>query len=608
MTFHYYIRYYYGDDSTFNYKDVRVYSSTSNSISGVTFTPVIPTTCGGSEYNTGKTKKITYKALNASGGDTLGISWSVNEPILKKFHTDTWSGKIGSKTSVKISDLAWESVIESNVQRFTHTTYRVALGEYVRLSLPEKYEFNGFYATSDVKYLTVNYGYNKDNKKISLNSQVYSRVKIRHWNSGEGDELTPGTSVDVNTATVASTYGGPYSSLTYHTRSDAKTYQQLLSSIDTTRPNEDCSFQVSLRSDPEQFHNSETLNVSAYNTYQFNKWKTDSGDLNLSNKPSTSNVTVYADWTHTDTVVQTSLPQWTTTQKLQSGSNSLTLSCFKENTDTIPYFTKTALKYEFKPAKHVRWKVGSTNYSIGTVVTEGAGTTYTAVWEVDSSGTSTYEITDNVVTLPVPTKSNYSFGGWWNRTSSIDSSVVGSNSLLKSYIYPQAWLYEDTGSYDEYTKPDTEVFVAYGYLLNNQGVSVPVLYKTDLDITTEPDWDEPFYYVGTEVYQGTTYDKWRKIENHPEGTLDWTSIASLYVYTQQIVVNSGATHTGTYTIDSNVALYAVWKLNSGTVEIYNSATKQFDKYQIVIYNESTGEWDRYIPKIGNGSDWSDTYM
>lgn len=81
-----------------------------------------------------------------------------------------------------------------------------------------------------------------------------------------------------------------------------------------------------------------------------------------------------------------------------------------------------------------------------------------------------------------------------------------------------------------------DVFVAYDYLENNEGVVVPVLYKTDLSISASADKEDIFYYVGREALpDGNTYDKWRKIDTE----LDWDSAQQIYWYTN-IITTSGA--------------------------------------------------------------------
>lgn len=90
-------------------------------------------------------------------------------------------------------------------------------------------------------------------------------------------------------------------------------------------------------------------------------------------------------------------------------------------------------------------------------------------------------------------------------------------------------------------------FISYDYLENNEGVVVPVLYKTDenyLGLVEElevdpPDFAEPYFYVGTAEIDGVTYDKWRKIELGDIGDLTWESDAKRFSYTNRIVEYDG---------------------------------------------------------------------
>ena len=97
----------------------------------------------------------------------------------------------------------------------------------------------------------------------------------------------------------------------------------------------------------------------------------------------------------------------------------------------------------------------------------------------------------------------------------------------------------------------TDIFIAYDYLENNDGIMVPVIYKTDecgLGEDADPDFSDPdyadiFYYVGAAEVDGVAYDKWRKInvDNVP-----WDSDGKIYLYTNIITdVPEGAVVTPT---------------------------------------------------------------
>lgn len=105
------------------------------------------------------------------------------------------------------------------------------------------------------------------------------------------------------------------------------------------------------------------------------------------------------------------------------------------------------------------------------------------------------------------------------------SSVV-TNKVIKSHVIPHYYEYVDYSDQLNGADPDyrqgKDVFVAYNYLANNEGTTVPVIYKTDaagLDPTKpdfksefeDPDYEDQFYYEGTAEIDGVTYDKWRLI-------------------------------------------------------------------------------------------------
>lgn len=122
------------------------------------------------------------------------------------------------------------------------------------------------------------------------------------------------------------------------------------------------------------------------------------------------------------------------------------------------------------------------------------------------------------------------------------------DALVLGAVVPIYYLFEDweNGENDTLTEgyKDGDNFIAYGYLENPDGDIVPVLYKTDTNNVEDnpeefgfPDYDDPFYYIGTEEIDGTLYDKWRKI-NLPEEEFAFESDAKCYVYTNIVVKNN----------------------------------------------------------------------
>jgi hypothetical protein len=123
---------------------------------------------------------------------------------------------------------------------------------------------------------------------------------------------------------------------------------------------------------------------------------------------------------------------------------------------------------------------------------------------------------------------------------SIDPSVdYGNGTLLRNSVtvYSSEWI--DADDIDGYLK-ETDVFVAYDFLADNTGAVVPVIYKTDISEYTEDvvDTNDVYFYQGTAILDGNTYDKWRKIELGGE-EFTWQSSQKSYIYTNIIVVDNG---------------------------------------------------------------------
>lgn len=86
-----------------------------------------------------------------------------------------------------------------------------------------------------------------------------------------------------------------------------------------------------------------------------------------------------------------------------------------------------------------------------------------------------------------------------------------------------------------------DIFVEYDYLGNNDGVTVPVLYKNDLEGYGEegPDYQDVFYYEGNIKIDGITYDKWRKICDSQEGGPFWDASTGKIWALTNVIVNAG---------------------------------------------------------------------
>lgn len=186
---------------------------------------------------------------------------------------------------------------------------------------------------------------------------------------------------------------------------------------------------------------------------------------------------------------------------------------------TIPASVTTIGAYAFEGCdkllkvtfEHRKWNAGSTSVTV--TAFNGATllkTTYVSVaWtKVDTVETGTYQL----FTYP----------------EQVDAYEFIDTSFGTGEVQPTYW------------KPDE--FLAGGYLENNNGVVVPVLYKTNYDdYAGEVDTQEAFFYVGNEYNSilGGTYAKWRKIEISTDSNeFTWTSSCIQYVYTYPIVSNN----------------------------------------------------------------------
>lgn len=123
-----------------------------------------------------------------------------------------------------------------------------------------------------------------------------------------------------------------------------------------------------------------------------------------------------------------------------------------------------------------------------------------------------------------------------------DGTLV-EGAIVASYYYFEDFN-ESTGEQEGYKSMDE--FIAYTYLENNDGVVVPVIYKTDADGAINapeefdyPDTEDTFFYDGTMEVDGTTYDKWRKIELGGD-TLTWDGDAKVWALTNVVVTSGGS--------------------------------------------------------------------
>lgn len=137
----------------------------------------------------------------------------------------------------------------------------------------------------------------------------------------------------------------------------------------------------------------------------------------------------------------------------------------------------------------------------------------------------------------------------------IDPSVIKSEGRLildsVKVLYKEYIDFNDHEDYDGLNDGASHkgVFVGYGFLYNDEDILVPVLYSTDLAEHRTPDFEQPFFYVGTAEIDGEIYDVWRKIEDTEDAdsnTFTWYSEAQQYIYTNVIIQEDSSHLTGDY--------------------------------------------------------------
>lgn len=131
--------------------------------------------------------------------------------------------------------------------------------------------------------------------------------------------------------------------------------------------------------------------------------------------------------------------------------------------------------------------------------------------------------------------------------------VILENNLLNLENFEVQYTEYIDGGTNSYTGPGNSLqynFQEYGFLPNNNGIIVPVLYKTwDIEEGAEEDYDldkiEVFYYIGIgkpeDEPEFELCDKWKKIEVGADAECTWDSEEKQYIYTNIIVEETGLT-------------------------------------------------------------------
>ena len=147
-----------------------------------------------------------------------------------------------------------------------------------------------------------------------------------------------------------------------------------------------------------------------------------------------------------------------------------------------------------------------------------------------------------------------------------------------------------------------KTIIAYSYLYNNDGEIVPVLYWTSLDSNPDPDTAEPLYYIGQEIINEETYDKWRKIDGD---SFDWDYDAKYYIYTNPIV-NINSEIEGIDPVDFPEHIYTIASAigiesdDGDNNEAYNNAVRDYAPMIIHGVNGNSALSREYFTNIQIG--------
>jgi hypothetical protein len=135
-----------------------------------------------------------------------------------------------------------------------------------------------------------------------------------------------------------------------------------------------------------------------------------------------------------------------------------------------------------------------------------------------------------------------------------EEAVLENNVLnLENFEVQYTEYLDSSTSPSDYKGPGNTLqynFQEYGFLPNNNGVIVPVLYKTwDIEEGAEEDYDldkiEVFYYIGIgkpeDEPEFELCDKWKKIEVGANAECTWDSAEKQNIYTNIIIEEIGLT-------------------------------------------------------------------
>ena len=349
--------------------------------------------------------------------------------------------------------------------------------------------------------------------------------------------------------------------------------------------------------------------INGYNLYSSNSSKSASftanaGDViyvslyKYSSSGSTGTGTFYVSGAAYPTSTATASCSTVTSYVYDASSTVSTTVTFGAS-HTLPTLTRTG--YSFLGWYNGETKVESGDWSIASNVTltprwQAGGNTITLDVNGGTVSTSSVAVTYNQeYTLPTPTRAGYTFGGWYNGTTKVESGIWAG---LSDITLTASWTVNNyTITFDDVVELDTTATITYNYnysestsstvtLTNGETLTYPTVptrsgyafagWYTNSSCTTQYD------FSGTITEDITLYAKWvSMVSSSSASSRDYVDIKN----------HNTSSSAKSYTVTSasssskpNYYYFTCYKSGSYTF----SANRTSGDYYITVYNATQG--------------------
>ena len=524
------------------------------------------------------TKQYTAGTWKTASDVTLKAKWNANKYTVKYDDTTEKRANINVTFNYNYSGSTPTTVTLSNTQKLnapnnpTRTGY-IFTGWYTTSACTTKYNFTGS-ITSD---MTLYAGW--DNCTVS-NSTSYP------WSSSNG--VLTSTNKGANTSsTYTITAKMPVKIEFYYMTSSEKNYDELIVKKNDTVVLE-CSGTTSYVLCSVNLLAGEKLTF----TYSKDGSQSSGSDCaSIKDLTYTSNVSVTS--TATASCSTVTGYEYDTTKE-----TSVTVTFGSSH--TLPTLTRTG--YSFLGWFNGDTKVDSGNWNIASNVTlapkwEAGGNTIALVGNGGNVSPSSVPVKyDQPYTLPTPSRTGYTFAGWYNGTTRVED---GTWTGLSDITLVANWNANNyTVTYDDVVKSKTYAIVTFNY--NGTGATSTTATLTNGQILNRPSNPTRSGYVFTGWYTTaactTRYDFSGTITDDMTLYAGWEELSMSNVY-EETQINPYDYTSSSYAYSTSTSwtsssykkhIYMVAE-ETGTHYIYfkNSTTSSSYKYYLQIYNLTT---------------------